>query len=236
MVEHVYALQGTDGTIDQAMTKYFADKLWSATVKGYGKDLPGVDFDTPDYNMLSGIKENVWQFASAKNYQQLRELSDLLLDENGLLRPFEKFLELAKGVNDKFVKSWLKTEYNLAVTGGQMASKWVDIQANAATLPYLRFVAILDGQTTDLCKSLHGTVLKWDHPFWKIYYLPNHYGERSTIEQLAFAVETPEFKIPTADIPKMFQSNLAERGLIFPDAHPYFIGIPPEVLSQYKAA
>jgi hypothetical protein len=229
MVQEVWRLQGTDGSINQSVTKFFTDKIWGGVVKGFGSDISGVDYETPDYNMLTALQENVWHFSAAKNYAQLRELSDALLDADGRLRTFEQFKEAAGLINQKFMKTWLRTEYNLAVTGSQMAGKWVDIERNAKTLPLLQFDAVLDGQTTDLCRSLNGTVLRWDHAFWKTYYLPNHFGERSTVRQLATGKITPEHKIPSADIPKMFRTNLAQKGLIFPEDHAYFIGIPNDV-------
>jgi SPP1 gp7 family putative phage head morphogenesis protein len=234
MIRLVYSLQGTDGNINQSVTKFFADHLWKAVTKGYGNDLSTADFDTPDYNMLQSLRANVWQFASAKNYQQLRELSDALLDVNGQLRSFEEFSHAAKLINGKFMKTWLRSEYNLAVAGGQMAGKWVDIDRNSSTLPYLVFEAVIDNQTTELCAGLHGTMLPVGHAFWNRFYPPNHFGCRSTVRQVASGVVTPEHKIPSVEIPSMFQTNLGKKGLIFPEDHPYFTGIPLDVKNQYK--
>jgi len=227
-------LQGTDGSLVEEVVKYYAGNLWQAVTKGYGLDIDSVDYESVDYNMLTSLKENVWQFSSAKNYQQLRELSDALLDETGTLRSFESFRELARAINEKYVKTWLRTEYDLAVAGGQMAGKWVEIKRYADTLPLLQFEAVLDNQTTELCQSLHGTILPVDHAFWKTYYPPNHFNCRSTVRQLASGVVTAEDKIPNAVIPNMFRTNLGERGLIFPTDHAYFIGIPDSVLNQVR--
>lgn len=234
MIEEVYRLQGTDGTINQAMTKYFADKMWAGVAQGFGGDLDSADYDSPDYNMLKELQKNVWQFSAAKNYQQLRELSDALLDENGNLRSFEQFREIAMKINEKYVKTWLKAEYDLAVNGAQMASKWLSIQQHIGTLPLLQFDAVMDNQTTELCASLNGTILPAGHAFWDRFYPPNHFNCRSTVRQLSTGVVTPEHKIPSAEIPKMFQTNLGKQGLIFPADHAYFIGIPLDVLNQYK--
>lgn len=217
------------GSLNKAVTIAFAEKLWNGVVNGFGLDFGDVDYDTPDYTMLKALQENVWQFSAAKNYTQLRELSDALVNSDGKLRTFSEFKLEAFKINNKHINQYLKTEYELAVTGGQMCSKWVNIQANADTLPILEFDAIIDSHTTELCRSLNGTRLPFNHPFWKTYYLPNHFGERSTIRQLASGKITPEDKIPSADIPAMFKTNLAEDGLIFPKDHPYFIDNPNDV-------
>lgn len=234
MLYNIWHLQGTDGNIDETVTRFFADRIWKGVVKGYGFDLPAVEFDSPDYQMLEAIKKNVWQFSAAKNFQQLRELSNALIGEDGLLKTFDQFKEAAKLINEKFMKTWLRTEYDLAIAGGQMAGKWVQIQKNASALPLLRFEAIIDSQTTELCASLHGTMLPIDHAFWRRFYPPNHFNCRSTVSQHPSGTVTEESKIPSAEIPKMFQTNLGQQGLIFPADHPYFIGIPDDVKNQYK--
>jgi SPP1 gp7 family putative phage head morphogenesis protein len=234
MLYNIWHLQGTDGNINETITKFFADKIWKGVVKGYGMDIPAVDYDSPDYHMLEAIKKNVWQFSSAKNYAQLRELSSALIGDDGQLRTFDQFKQAARLINDKFMKTWLRTEYDLAVSGGQMAGKWVQIQKNASSLPLLQFDAVIDSQTTDLCRSLDGVTVPINHPFVKRYYPPNHFGCRLTVRQLASGVVTPDNKIPAPEIPKMFQTNLGQQGLIFPEDHAYFIGLPDEIKNQFK--
>lgn len=234
MLQKIYAMQGTDGSINEELVNYYAGKLWAGVMQGYGIDEAGITYESPDANMLKALKENVWQFAAAKNYEELREMSDALLDEAGNLVSFEKFREKAMLISDKHMKTWLRTEYDLAVAGGQMAGKWVDISKYAATLPYLQFDAVMDNQTTQLCQSLNGTILPVGHPFWNRFYPPNHFNCRSTVRQLASGVVTAEDKIPSADIPPMFQTNLGQRGLIFPPGHAYFVGIPDSVLNQVQ--
>ena len=228
MLQEIYRLQGTDGNTNAIMTKYFFDKMWTGAMKGFA-ETAGPDYDSPNNNMMAALKNNVSTFAVAKNYQQLKELNGALLGDDGQLRTFQQFKQAAALINDKYMKTWLETEYNLAVAGGQMAGKWVNISRDASTLPLLEFDAVLDNRTTALCRSLDKIILPINHIFWNRFYPPNHFGCRSTVRQLASGQITPEDKIRTADIPKMFQTNLAKQGLIFPEDHPYFIGLPDEL-------
>lgn len=50
--------------------------------------------------------------------------------------------------------------------------------------PYWRAVAILDGRETEVCHSVHGTVLPADHPFWKSHWPPLHFNCRTSITAL----------------------------------------------------
>jgi SPP1 gp7 family putative phage head morphogenesis protein len=231
MVNQVWLDQGLpESTINIDVTKAFADKLWAGVIDGYGKDAVQIDYDTPDGNMLRALRTQTFHFSGAKNYHQLRELTVALIGEDGRLRTKDQFIEAALKINDRQVKRYLKPEYELAVAGSQMAGKWVDIERDKETLPLLRFDAVIDGQTSDLCRSLHGTTLPVDHPFWDRFYPTNHFGCRSTVRQLRTGSITPESKIPSADIPPMFQTNLAKNRLVFPPDHPYFQDLPADVL------
>ena len=230
MVREIYRLQGTDGSIDEAMARYFANKLWEATQEGYGQTLASVAYDSPDYNMLKALRENVFQFSAAKNYAQLKELTLALIDDTGNIVDFSTFKEIAFKINEKYVRTWLQTEYDTAIASAQMAGKWVDINANKGTLPLLQYDAVIDSHTSQICIPLNGTILPVGHPFWNHFYPPNHFNCRSTVRQLASGVVTD--KIPSADIPKMFQTNLGQQNQVFPEGHPYFVGLPQEIKNK----
>lgn len=228
MVKQVWIDKGLpEGTINKQVTNEFAKRLFNGVEKGYGKQLLEVDYNTPDHKMLSALQNNVWHFSAAKNYTQLKALSQALVDDQGKLRTYKQFKEEAFKINDQHINQHLKAEYELAVTSGRACSLWAEFSDDAI----LEFDAVMDGRTTDLCRSLNGTRLPKSHPFWKTYFIPNHYGERSTIKEVNYGKLTLDAEIPSADIPKMFQTNLAEAGLIFPDTHPYFKDLPNEVLS-----
>lgn len=233
MVDGIWKDKGfAPGTINPEVTGAFSKVLWKAVGQGYGKDLLSIDYDTPDFNMLAALKKNVWQFSSAKNYTQMRQLSDALLDNYGKLRTFEQFKEAAFAINQDHIGRYLKAEYELAVAGSQMAGKWVEIEANKKILPLIQFDAVIDSQTTDLCKSLDGVTVPVDHPYVKKYYPPNHWGCRLTVRQLASGVVTKN--LPHPEIPEMFRTNLGQQGLVFPKGHPYFIGTPGDVVEPVR--
>lgn len=232
MVQGIWKQKGMPETINKPVTKAFAKKLWGGIVEGYGKDLPGIDYDTPDANMLQNLQHSVYSFSAAKNYHQMKALTQALVGDDNKLRTFSQFKKEAFAINDQHVNQWLKTEYNTAIAGGQMASKWVNIQQSKDTLPMLEFDAVMDGRTTELCKSLNSVIRPVDDPFWKQYYPPNHFSCRSTVRQRSGVRSTPVDQIEYPEIPEMFKVNLAERGLAFPKNHAYFKDLPDDVLVQ----
>jgi SPP1 gp7 family putative phage head morphogenesis protein len=227
MVRDVWELEGMPDDINDYVTSHFAKVLWKGTETGYGT---GIDYDTVDDEMINALKKNVYQFSAAKNYRQLKELSNAVIDEHGKVREWNDFKAKAYEINDKHVNQWLKAEYNLAVSSGQMAATWARIEKNKDTLPMLEFDAVMDRRTTELCSSLNGVVKPVDDKFWSKYYPPNHFNCRSDVRpHLEGRTETADSNIVYPDVPEMFQTNLAKNGLVFPPKHPYWDGCPKSV-------
>lgn len=218
---------------DPVLIQTYGERLSEAIKKGYGKDYIDVDFDSPDYRKLRSLEENLWQFSSAKTYSQLKEMSDALRRPDGTLRTFEEFRIQTVLITGKQLRH-LKTEYQTAVAGAQMASKWEEIQRMKATYPLLEFIAVEDDHTTALCRSLDGVIRMVDDAFWMQFYPPNHYNCRSTVKQLRKGNITPDNEIVRPEIPEIFKVNLGQRGLAFPEDHAYFEGTPPEVMKASR--
>lgn len=206
-----------------ALQELFADELWKAVSEGYAENTPAIDFDTPDYDMLDALATDVVRFSSAKDTVMQKALYRELVDDTGVLRSYSQFEKAAYKIADTHVRTWLKAEYNLAITSAQAASKWVQIEKDAADLPLLQFDAVMDSSTTEICRNFNGITLPINHLFWEQYYIPNHFGERSLIRQLAEGVETDPATIVYPDkIPDIFKTNLAKQKKAFPPNHPYY--------------
>lgn len=60
------------------------DHLKKGVFKGFGSNL--VNVSTQDFDLLKNLTENVYMFGAAKTYQEVKEISSLLVDENGKVR------------------------------------------------------------------------------------------------------------------------------------------------------
>lgn len=72
----------------------------------------------------------------------------------------------------------------------------------ARNRPYFMFDAIMDGRTSDGCRSLNGTILPQDHPFWDRNTPPRHHNCRSGLRTLS-ARQVERRGGVTADVPMM---------------------------------
>lgn len=50
--------------------------------------------------------------------------------------------------------------------------------------PFWLYDALIDGQTSSICRGFNGTLLSATDPFWKTSYPPNHFSCRSAVKTL----------------------------------------------------
>ncbi len=198
----------------------------------YGNITP--DWTTPDTEMLMRLTRDVWQFSAAKNYQQMRDLTLALRNENGKLREWDDFKDAAEQLNEKYNVRWMRSEYDNAIAGATSAARWTDFEKNEETMPNLQYQTVGDSSVRESHQVLNGIVRPMKDSFWDVNYPPNGWGCRCEALQVptGLAPVTPKENIPNSTVPAMFRTNLAKHGLIFPKGHPYYTGIPQAELRK----
>lgn len=220
-------------TYDRELMMATASQLLDAVKEGYGMDIIDVEYNSPDWETLGKITENVYSFSAAKNYHELRDMTDAL--RNGdRIRSFEEFRQAVEDIDAKYNGNWLRTEYNQAIAASQCGARWNEFKRNAKAMPMLQYQAVMDSNTREDHAKLNGVRKRVDDPFWDIYMPPNGWGCRCEVIQLpsSAAKETPSEKIIPPAVPKMFQINFGKRGIVFPQGHAYFKRLPKEY--EYK--
>ena len=71
-----------------------------------------------------------------------------------------------------------------------MVVKWQEIEKTKGILPYLRYSAIVDPNTSEICLPLDGVVAPVDDPIWDKILPLNHFNCRCVILQEFDAVPT----------------------------------------------
>lgn len=234
MTRQVYKETGLPvGSINKELVQKFATKFFEAVVSGYGSDLAAFDYDTPDHNMLLSLRKNVYQFSAAKNYQQLVELSKALVGDDGKLRSYREFKKFAGIINKEYVTTYLEAEYNFAVASSRSASQWVQIEANKQTLPLLKYDTVGDDRVRQSHRELDGVVRPVHDSFWDSYYPPNGWNCRCDVQQVYDVEVTPDNKLVVPDdVPPMFKFNPGKSAVVFPPGHPYYNGLPNNVMQE----
>jgi len=228
----IYSGKLPEDGIDAKTAAAVAKKLRSGITEGFGRDFSQIDYTTSDAEMLNNLDRNCYQFSVAKNYQELRDCTNLLKDDNGNVRSFTDFRNEVAKTHKVYSIDWLQTEYNTALNSATLAGKWVEFKKNAEALPYLVYVTAGDKRVRDSHRALDGVQRKLEDDFWKTYYPPNGFNCRCTVNQSGQGSETPMAKVRIPDVIPMFRTNLAQSGLLFPKNHPYFTDIPDNILKH----
>jgi SPP1 gp7 family putative phage head morphogenesis protein len=193
----------------------------NAVFEGAGTNFDDADLSGDQYDLLQKFEKNIYYFSGFKNYQQLKEANELLLDENRNIRPFSEFLQLVKKINTKYNVNYLSAEYGHAVASAQMATKWQEIQAQQEDLPFLQYDTVGDDRVRDEHRGIDGVIRRVDDDFWKTWYPPNGWNCRCSVRQLDDAKETPVADIVYPELLPMFRTNVGVKQVIFPANHPY---------------
>lgn len=221
--------------IEPEMVRRHSELIMTAVKDGFGFDF---ETDSPNTNALKTIENlqrNVYHFSGAKNWNQIKEMSAMLVGKDTQPVSFPEFLKAVKAIDATYNQTYLQSEYQYAQASAQMSGKWDQFQQEKDALPFLEYVAVMDERTRDEHARLNGTVRHVDDPFWKKYYPPNGWRCRCTVRQLDEADAEgrqlePLPKLPP--LPPFFNNNVGETNAVFSEKHPYFETIPKKVLND----
>lgn len=185
--------------------------------------------------MTRELTSNLQIFSGAKVYQSVREMS--LLKDDETIKTFSEFKVEAERTFDQYYKQWAQAEYNTTIGQAQMIERWEQIENQKERLPFLKYSAVIDTQTSEICLPLDGICLPVDDSFWESNSPLNHFNCRCTLEQVDEfdAVVTEQSKADEVSKEMddkredLFNSNPYKDKAIFNDTHPYF-DIPKEDL------
>jgi SPP1 gp7 family putative phage head morphogenesis protein len=210
--------------LDIASYTKVAEKLTNGVFNGFGKSISDVDYDTPDYKMLLDLRENVYIFSGAKQYQQVRDLSSMLTDEKGV-KPFNVFKKEATATFKDYNVNYLQTEYNSAIAQSRSASMWMEIESLKKEFPQLQYDTVGDGRVRPQHARLDGIIRPVNDIFWSKYFPPNDWNCRCSVIQTVGGVDTPRENIPKFnkdEVPEIFRFNAGKERIVFSEKHPYF--------------
>lgn len=224
VIQYVYRLKRLpDELINRDIVTLQAQTL----IKPIDRILQDVNWDSPDYIMREILKKNMWHFSVAKNYNDCVAINNLLIREDGSLRPWHDFKREAQKIAGNSVR-YLKTEYNTVVAGAQMSRKWQEIQRDKHLFPYVMFDVVKDGHTSDICRPLHNVIVRADDPMLMYYFPPNHFNCRTDVRRLRYGKPTEKYRLP--EIPEAFKNNAGMSGSIFTNKNKYIENTPKETL------
>lgn len=210
--------------IDNKVVEQFMNEINQILQEGLNR---GIEQSVP-YAMKRNLKENVFVFSGGKTYAELKELSNLLLDNKGNIKPFSKFWQEVQAIYPQYNQSYLQAEYIFATQSAQMASKWVEYEKDGERYN-LQYRTAMDDRVRPTHQVLHNTTLPPSDPFWDKYYPPNGWRCRCTVVQVRKSKypesNSDEARLMAAEATSgqdvIFRFNPGKQKVIFPEHHPY---------------
>jgi len=226
----VYSGLITPQSLDVQTYLRVAEKLTNGVYNGFGKSLIDVEWNSPDYKMLYDLRNNVYVFSGAKQYHQVREMTDAIYDGDRI-KPFSEYKKTGTEVFEKYngKQGYLRAEYNAAIDQSRSASMWMDSENNAELLPMLTYDTVGDGRVRPEHAMLDNISRPVNDKFWNNYYPPNGWNCRCTVIQTDSETKTSlkGFKQPQT-VPDVFMMNAGKDRIVFSDKHPYFTVAPKD--------
>lgn len=221
---------GTITEFDLPLDYYLAvaEYLRKGLYHGFGMDL--AQASGKDLELLTELRENIYMFSAAKTFAEVKEISSMLVDDEGNVRTSREFNKLGRETYDLWNDNYGVTEYNTAIGQATMAAKWNEVEKNKEILPLLQYSTI--GDACDICAPLDGLIAKIDDPVWDSVMPVNHFNCLCTVLQLDEGEPTENRDEIVADVEykmqPLFVNNAGKTGEVFNSSHPFFADAPKE--------
>lgn len=181
--------------------------------------------------MRRRLQRSDFIFSGMKTFHELNEAFPSMLDENGERKPFERFLNDVRSIDETYNANYLRAEYNFVSASAEMAAKWEEF-AEDGDRYNLQYRTQKDDKVRPEHAALDGVTLPPSDSFWEEFYPPNGWNCRCTV------VQVRKSKYPATDHDEamtlgdvalqrdtkgMFRFNAGAEESTVPDYNPYTI-------------
>ena len=185
--------------------------------------------DVPD-EFLSQLRTNTEIWAAFRTHRMQNDIASQLIDENGQLKKFDRWVEDIKGMTNHYVGPWLRTEYNTAVIRAHQAADWKHFEAEADVFQNVRWMPTTSPDQDPLHRQYweKKLTLPINHPFWEKHRPGDRWNCKCTLQQTDEPVNDEVIR-DFYPVPQQagLDNNPAKDGKIFSDSHPYVANAHP---------
>lgn len=182
--------------------------------------------------MRERLTRSNYIFSGIKTFHELNEAFPSLLDEDGNRKPFERFLNDVRKIDETYNANYLHAEYNFVQASAEMAAKWEQYSEDGDRY-LLQYRTAHDDKVRPEHAALDRITLPMSDPFWESYYPPLSWNCRCSVVQVRRGKyeETPhneamsrgEEAFANNEKLNMFRFNSGIQGKTMPDYNPYTI-------------
>lgn len=122
--------------------------------------------------MRERLTRSNYIFSGIKTFHELNEAFPSLIDEDGNRKPFERFLNDVRKIDETYNSNYLRAEYNFVQASAEMAAKWEQYSEDGDRY-LLQYRTAHDDKVRPEHAALDRITLPMSDPFWESYYPPN---------------------------------------------------------------
>ena len=222
-VNAIYGGFDVENSIEPTMWQELTKIMNEATAKGLSKGEFSIDHNK---GFLESVKHANEIFAAFKTHAMGKSMASKLIDDNGKLKPFDKWMKDISSISSHHVGSWLKTEYNTAVLRAHNAADWRSFIENKDIMPNLRWMPT----TSPDAEAVHRgywekkLTLPVEHPFWNKHHPGDRWNCKCSLESTDDPASPDDIldDLPIEPAQRGLENNPGKDGKMFNDTHPYF--------------
>ena len=177
----------------------------------------------PD-EFINQLRTNNAIWSAFRVHRMQNDIASKLIDENGQLKKFDRWVEDIKGMTNHYVGPWLRTEYNTAVIRAHQAADWKHFEAEADVFQNVRWMPTTSPDQDPLHRQYweKKLTLPINHPFWEKHRPGDRWNCKCTLQQTDEPVNDEVIRdfYPVPQQPGL-DNNPADDGKLFSDSHPY---------------
>jgi hypothetical protein len=210
---------GIEPNLYQETRRIFSEAVADGWVKASDRDIP-----TPDQAFRDAFLHSADVFSAFRVHRMQQDIAAQMIDSNGNVKPFRKFVKDVSPYIEHRNRQWLQTEYNTAILRAQNAAEWQQFMAEKDVFPNLEWIPSTSPNPGEDHRVFWGTVRPVDDPFWNVHKPGDRWNCKCELRQSEKAV-TP---VPTSrakaldNAAKGLESNPAKDKEVFSDKHPYY--------------
>lgn len=133
--------------------------------------------------MRRGLSRSNYIFSGMKAFHELNEAFPSLIDENGERKPFGRFLNDVRKIDETYNANYLRAEYNFVNASARAAAKWEEFVKDGDRYN-LQYRTQRDDHVRPEHAALDRVTLPPSDPFWRDFYPPNGWNCRCDVVQV----------------------------------------------------
>lgn len=178
-----------------------------------------------DDMFLDEIRRNNAVFSAFRTHRMQNDLASRLLDEDGNLKSFDRWVRDIRGMTSHYCGSWLRTEYDTAVIRAHRAADWRHFEDEADVFPNVRWMPTTSPNQDPLHRQYWEArlTLPVNHPFWNDHRPGDRWNCKCSLRQTDEPADDSVIRkfYPVKAQPGL-DNNPAADGKLFSDSHPYY--------------